>query len=122
VPAMRIRSRPRSSELLIVQRSSGPDSRLSICGEVDLATAPDLEQALHNAERRMPQRIVLELSALRFIDSSGLHLLCTAHARAEEHGRSLVLEGAPPHIRNLLGIVGLNGLLSDADAAPRATA
>jgi anti-sigma B factor antagonist len=122
VPASRILPRQRSTELSIVQRSVGQECRLSLRGEVDLATAPDLERALQEAESQAPQRILLDLSALRFIDSTGLHVLCAAYVRAEDNARSLVLEGASTHIRNLLGMVGLDGLLGGAGPVPRVTA
>jgi anti-anti-sigma factor len=108
--------------LSIVERSVGREPRLSVSGEIDLTTAPILERALQEAESLLPRRIVLELSALQFIDSSGLHALCAAHARAEQHGRALVLENVPAHVRRLLGIAGMDMLLSGPDQRPRLTA
>ena len=53
-----------------------------IRGELDLATAPDLEAAL--PERLdAGQDVVVDLRELEFMDSTGLRVLVAAHARVE---------------------------------------
>src|SRR3712207_8104179 len=64
-------------------------------GELDMASAPELEQAV------MPRLqdgawVVLDLRSLDFIDSSGLRVVVGAHRLAEEHGGRLTsVRGAP---------------------------
>ncbi len=98
----------------IVRRSTGPEPRLSVSGEVDLVTAPILEQAIAEAEHLRPQRIVLELSGLDFIDSSGLKVLCEAYVRARETGRLLLLEDVPANVARVFEVGGLGELLMTA--------
>ena len=52
-------------------------------GELALATAPALEDALQGAFEDGSGRVVLDLRELEFIDSSGLRTLLTARRRAE---------------------------------------
>jgi anti-sigma B factor antagonist len=54
-------------------------------GELDLATAPDLEQLLMG-RLAGGGRVVLDLRELSFMDSNGVRVLVTAHARASDDG------------------------------------
>ena len=68
-------------------------------GELDLATAPALEDALGRAFDGGSGRVVLDLRELEFIDSSGLRTLLTARRRAEEAGRAVLARRRPPRPR-----------------------
>lgn len=73
---------------------------LSLVGELDLATVPALSRELHAAES-FPQRVVVDLSELEFMDSSGLHELLRAHERASQNGHRLSLRRGPPCVQRL---------------------
>jgi anti-anti-sigma factor len=51
------------------------DSRLVVRGEVDLATSPQLVSAIESLGVSGPQRVVVDLGAVTFIDSTGLSAL-----------------------------------------------
>jgi anti-sigma B factor antagonist len=87
------------------RRPTGPWLRLS--GELDLATAPDLEQHLRALEEGEGIRIVLELSGLTFMDSAGLTVIVEAERRAGERGRSLVMRGPSRQVTRLLELAGV---------------
>jgi anti-anti-sigma factor len=59
-------------------------------GELDLATAPDLEELVLG---RLAEgaRVVLDLRGLSFMDSSGVRVLVAAHARASVDGCELTI-------------------------------
>jgi anti-anti-sigma factor len=78
VPDTEPDSRPATIE---VQRDPSGAVRLLVEGEIDLATADQLDDALKEAEQVNPESIVLDLSALRFIDSSGLRVLLMSARR-----------------------------------------
>jgi anti-anti-sigma factor len=67
---------------------------LALEGELDLAGAPDMEASLAAVERDAPTRLVIDLSRLQFIDSTGLRLLLQADARAKEVQRVFEVTGA----------------------------
>lgn len=63
---------------------------LTLGGELDLATGARLREVLDPAIRGTGA-VVIDLSGLRFIDSSGLHLLVQAEQQLRDSGRQLVL-------------------------------
>jgi anti-sigma B factor antagonist len=88
-----------------------------IRGELDLATAPDLERVLTehlDAERD----VVVDLRELDFMDSTGLRVLVAAHARVRDGQRFLVVR--PPAggaIAKILTIAGVETELDLVDDA-----
>jgi anti-sigma B factor antagonist len=76
---------------------------MKLIGEVDLATAPQLREAL--AERGASD-VVLDLSELTFMDSSGLGVLLTFAGSRNGHGPVVLLD-SPPSIERLFAIVRL---------------
>ncbi len=76
-------------------------------GELDIATAELLEQELRNAHDSDAATIVLDLSGIEFIDSTGLRLVLDANERCGgPEGRLRVIAGSPA-VERLLDIVGL---------------
>lgn len=53
----------------------------------------------------------VDMSALRFIDATGLGLLTAVHLRCERAGRQLVLHNCSPEIRRVLAVTRLNRIL-----------
>ena len=71
---------------------------LTLVGELDLATAPVLQERL-DAALRGKAAVVIDLSRLRFIDSSGLGMLVQAERQLRESGGQLVLVRGPRAVR-----------------------
>jgi anti-anti-sigma factor len=81
-------------------------ARVAVCGEVDLLTAPALRAALDRELSRRP-RVVLDLSQVAFIDSSGLRAILLAQRDARPSGATLQLHSTlPPNVRRLFELVG----------------
>lgn len=80
---------------------------LSIRGEIDLASAPLISQELQDAARSSSRRIVLDLAALDFIDSSGIRALL-AQGHADSNAHVLLLTNVPPRVRRLFRLTGLD--------------
>ena len=68
---------------------------ISLKGELDLSSASKLQEELRRAEADGPPIIVLDLSKLVFLDSTGLRCLVTADERAKENGRRVVIVRGP---------------------------
>jgi anti-sigma B factor antagonist len=77
-------------------------------GEVDLATAPDLVAEFEFALDQISKNIVVDLTNVTFIDSSGLAALVRARITAESRGGSLTLTGADEAINDLLRLTRLD--------------
>jgi anti-anti-sigma factor len=78
-----------------------------VAGELDLATAPELDEVLHGLERECA-RIVLDLSHLRLIDSTGLRLAVIEHHRATMDGFEFAIAGATGPVLEVLRSTGLD--------------
>lgn len=89
-----------------------------IRGELDLATAPDLDAAL-NELLDAGKDVVVDLRELAFMDSTGLRVLVAAHARAEDGGPSFEIVRPRPGaaIERILAIAGVESVLSFIDDA-----
>jgi len=97
--------------------ATGETVILVVCGEVDLASAPALEQTLRNAEREVTREIVIDLAGVTFMDSTGLHLLLDARDRASHGGYRLRYRNIPPQAERLFEIAGsIDRFLSPAAA------
>jgi anti-sigma B factor antagonist len=86
---------------------------ISGSGEIDISTAPLLAEALGNAVTQGDAAVVVDLSQVTFMDSSGVHvLIMTAkHLAAQHRGLSIACrDGSAVH--RLLAIVGLLDTLS----------
>lgn len=79
--------------------------RLTVTGVVDSHTTPQLAQAIES--RGLTADLELDLSAVDFIDSSGLRIIVNAHRELEAAGHRLVLVGASDAVTRLLDITGL---------------
>jgi anti-anti-sigma factor len=95
--------------------------RLELSGELDLATAPQLERALARAKHGRPATLVLDLRDLSFLDSCGLRELLGAQRACEEAGCALTLiAGAPA--RRLFELTGVAARLPLAEPPAAADA
>lgn len=87
---------------------------LSVCGDIDFDTAPELAERLTGATSRL-WSLVLDLNAVQFMDSSGLSVLLAVTNRARQDGCSVSL--ARPH-DGLLRLVRLTGLDAELPLRP----
>jgi anti-sigma B factor antagonist len=82
--------------------------RLLLRGELDLSTAGRAEEELHRAESSEPALLVLDLSGLTFLDSTGLRLIVTADRRARDGGRRLMVVKGPDTVQRVFTITRLD--------------
>jgi anti-sigma B factor antagonist len=73
-------SQPANSPLAITVSDIAPETILFVLGgEIDLATQPQLQQALTTAIGNAPSHLVLDLTNVTFLGSAGLHLFTELH-------------------------------------------
>lgn len=82
---------------------------ISVRGELDLSTAPELEGPLNQALESGEGSVLIDLSECEFIDSTGIALIVRAWQRLEsgENGRALVICSQNDQVRRVLEITGL---------------
>jgi anti-sigma B factor antagonist len=66
-------------------------ARLRVSGELDIATAPRLEDAVAGVLTQGVSRVLIDLSGVTFVDSSGLRLCIVLSTRAPDQGWQLAL-------------------------------
>lgn len=82
---------------------------ISVRGELDLSTAPELEGPLEEALENDEGSVLIDLSQCEFIDSTGIALIVRAWQRLDsgENGRALVICSQNDQVRRVLEITGL---------------
>jgi anti-anti-sigma factor len=85
---------------------------IAISGELDMASAPEARSALMGAITAHDQRaVVLDLSELEFIDSTGVQVLLRAAAAKRLRSGELLVVGCSPGVRRVLDEAGVAGAL-----------
>lgn len=120
-----------SAELLTPKEGGQDAAVLSVRGEIDLETAPTLSELLLPVLERGTGAVVVDLSEVPFMDSSGVHFLVDTLRRLQDQGRRLAVTcRGRGQVHRLLAVAGLlDGLsvhrsresaLSDGDELIRA--
>jgi anti-sigma B factor antagonist len=107
------------SEFMIKRRNGGRDVVLCVLGSVDLATAPELEQAIADALDGPGRRLVLDLRRVDFMDASGVAILLRHDQRARAASRSLLVVRGPPQVQRLFELTDLSARITVVDEFPR---
>lgn len=84
------------------------DDGLRASGEIDAHTAPTLAAALDAAG----PTVRLDMSAVEFVDSSGLRVLIDAHQRMQEAGGAMTIVTPSEAVHRLLQISGVDDYLA----------
>ncbi len=106
-------------ELLITTSRVGSLVHLTLCGEIDVATAGEVRDAVLAALcRSAPATVVLDFRLVSFIDSTGIGVLVSCHRAASITGAELRLTNLAPFARRQLWASGLLGLFGLQAYAP----
>ena len=92
--------------LTISTETSDGTVSVALRGELDLASAPQLERRLRTIERQRPQRLIVDLAGLAFIDSTGLRLLLQADERCGQSGCEMVLRPGGASVQRVFDVTG----------------
>ncbi|WP_404200071.1 STAS domain-containing protein [Streptomyces tauricus] len=84
---------------------------LTVKGEIDADVCPRLSAALHLEDSPQPPRIVVDLSGVTFMDSSGINTLATAYHQVNTAAGWLRIAAPTPSVTRVLHLVGLDTLI-----------
>ncbi len=104
-----------STELAIQRMDDDRGVILALFGELDVVSAPALEQRLAEVLAEPHDRVMLDLNGLRFVDSAGVSVLIKAKQRAQSDGRTLVLRRPTEQLERVFALVGLADWLAIED-------
>lgn len=97
------------NELTLTTRTTATGTVvLNLLGELDFYTAPQLREALAALALETGQRLVLDLGALTFCDSSGISMLIGARNHALAAGADIALAAVPARVLRIFTVVGLD--------------
>jgi anti-sigma B factor antagonist len=89
--------------------------RVALVGELDLSTVAKVQEELRRVEASAPATMVVDLSKLTFLDSTGLRCIVTADERARAEGRRIVIVRGPDAVQRVFAITRLEERLEMVD-------
>ncbi len=95
---------------------------LAVAGEIDVYTAPRLRERLLDVAHAGTSTVVVDLTEVSFVDSTGLGVLVSGLKRFREAGGDLLLVVTQPQIMKVLEITGLTTVFSIYDTVAAAVA
>ena len=88
-----------------------PGPVVTITGEIDIQSGPQLRDQLLGIIRRNGARLALDLAGVTFIDCAGINVLLAARRRAQLEGGSLRVLRASPRVRRVIALTHLDSVL-----------
>lgn len=116
-----------STEFDLKVSAADDETRVSVSGELDAYTAPQLRKVLDDVLDGTITRVVVDLESTSFIDSTGLGVLVGAARKARSQAGELILDSPVRSVHRVLQITGLtlsipvrNAPSDETDAPPLA--
>jgi len=94
-------------ELRIDRSGDGAAPTVALSGELDSSNVPQLQTAVAAILAEHPQRVVFDLSGLRFMDSAGISVLVKLAGEIE----TVQIRDPSPIVRRVIEITGLTDIL-----------
>ena len=105
----------------IRERQSGNATIIELAGRLTVNDQPGmLKDAVADVVKRGAREVLLDLSGVRYIDSTRLGELIAAHVTVSRLGGRLKLVATPPRVLELLTMAGLDGVFERYDSADAA--
>jgi anti-sigma B factor antagonist len=104
--------------LILSSRLDGAVTVLTVAGEIDVATAPELRERIVELVNGGVYNLVIDMAAVEFCDSTGLGVLVGGLKRVRSHDGSLTLINVRDSVRRLFELTkltdafGIDGTLS----------
>lgn len=104
----------------IARQDRGQAVVLQPSGDVDMSQSPALRDAIRQAFQERPERLVVDLDQVEYMDSSGLATLVEAMKTINNQEGRLVLCNMRPRVRAIFEIARLDRYFSIADSVDEA--
>ena len=103
-------------DLGLSTRVEGDKSVIAVSGELDVFTAPSLDESLAESIDAGRVNLIVDLSDVTFLDSTGLGSMVKGLKRAKEQGGSLRVVASSERIVKVFRITGLDQAMSLTDS------
>jgi anti-sigma B factor antagonist len=81
---------------------------VQLAGEIDMSHSPGVHQALVEVLEKRPRRLIIDLTDVTYMDSSGVGILVDALRRVRVSGAKLALVAVAPRVLSVLQITKLD--------------
>ena len=88
-----------------------PYTLVEIAGEADVTNTDELRRLLDDEVSQQPRTMIIDLSGLRFMDSSALHALLRANRSLDRQGGVLALVSPQPAVAKILRLTTADRLI-----------
>ena len=95
--------------------TEGSSALVRIRGDLDLQVVDQVTEALTRIESDAPELLVIDLSRLTFMDSSGMGAVAAAHVRSMESGRRFAIVRPPGGVRQAFDRTRLDEVITITD-------
>jgi anti-anti-sigma factor len=95
--------------------TEGSSALLRIRGDLDLQVVDQVTEALTQLEAAGPELLVIDVSGLSFMDSTGMGAIAAAHIRAMEAGRRFAIVRPPAGVRQAFDRTRLDEVITITD-------
>ena len=99
-----------------------PRNVLPLYGEIDLNVSPEIAETFSQIVRSKPPRVVVDLTQVTYIDSSGLAVLIVGMQQVKEYGGKFALAGLQSDVRSILETARLDQIFTTYPAVEDAIA
>ncbi len=93
---------------------------LTLQGEIDLSQSPTVRASLLEMAQAKPQRLIVDLTAVSYMDSSGVATLVEALQQQRKNKGQMILCGLQPKVRSIFEIARLDLVFTIVDNAEAA--
>lgn len=97
--------------LRIDRRTLGKFQFIAVEGEIDMLVSPDVRDALQNAFQGSPEGVVVDLSGVPYMDSSGIATLVEGLQWSRLESAHFILVGVQENVMNTLKLARMSDLL-----------
>ena len=104
--------------LSVETEERGSVFRIALRGELDVSTAPRFNAALSDPRARRCRMLLIDLSELTFMDSTGLSAVLVGEMHARTNGQRYTIVQGPRHVQELFRLTGVDHFLEVVESAP----
>jgi anti-sigma B factor antagonist len=111
-----------TTSVATVESESGPYTLVELIGEADVTNSDALRDVLDAEVAKEPQTLIIDLSGLRFMDSSALHVMLRANRAMDRQGGVLALACPREAVAKMLRLTAADQLVPVYSSVDEASA
>ena len=111
-----------TTSVATVESDSEPYTLVELTGEADVTNSDALREVLEAEVAKQPRSMIIDLSGLRFMDSSALHVILRANRVMDRQGGVLALASPREPVAKMLRLTAADQLIPVYPSVREATA